>query len=50
MIMNTKDQKIQTIQRNQKGGLREIRKSKVEEQSVKPQPRPIKESAVKHRF
>lgn len=30
--MNTKDQKIQKIQRNQKGGLREIRKSKVEEQ------------------
>ena len=32
MIMNTKDQKIQKIQRNQEGGLREIRKSKVEEQ------------------
>lgn len=38
MIMNTEDQKLQKIQRNQKGGLREIRKSKVEVQSVTPAP------------
>ena len=35
MIMNTKEQK-KKIQRNQKGGPREIGKSKEEEQSAKP--------------
>lgn len=44
MRMNTKKTKIQ---RDQEGGLREARKTKVEEQSVKPQHlSPIKESAV----